>query len=703
MSGKKSFIVLLAILTVLGLCRISHADSASVSVPYVVNMAQIAATTALATAGLAVGTVVNQTNATVPAGSVFSQVPAAGTTVALGRLVNLFVSLGPAITVPNVVGQTQAAATAAITAAGLTVGTVTARINAMVPAGSVISQSPGMGVSVAPGKAVNLAVSLGPPVKVPNVVGQTQAAATTAIRGARLTVGSVTEQASSTIPAGSVISQSPAAKTRVAAATAVDLVVSSGLLDVRIHVEGLQGYQIAVYEGRTSTIQVRLDREPPSTIVVSASIAGSDPDILVVGGSTLAFTPSNWAATQPVTIAALPDEDMVDDYVTLRFTSELLAPLEVRVHEADGYLDSIACLSLAALSDVNGNGAPDLAELRFKFNPDIVTYTMYRIVITDGRTRKIIRTLTIDSNWLPLSIAVLNQNGSSTLAVLERYLIGDSVRCELIDAFTGVRGAPIPFGAPYAPDPKALAALPDMNGNGSMELAVLGSSWPNDAVQIIDSQTQEVLNSVLCDASSLYAFGAVPDVNGNGSSELILVDWGQELTASILDTRLGTVEASMVLREGFAPTGVTVVPDLNGDSVPEVAILGSTGRENKAAVIVKDPLTRSTVRYIPFGLLSTSSFVAIPDLGGNRLPALAAVGTGIKGGLRIEIRDALTGALIKIIGLTGTSAPRGMALLPDLNGAGSSALAVLRLDKSTGASSIEIIDAATGLLIPPLP
>ena len=63
-----------------------------------------------------------------PAGSVISQNPVAGTQVATGSAVNLVVSTGPPlVAVPNVVNQTQAAATTAITGAGLVVGTVTTR------------------------------------------------------------------------------------------------------------------------------------------------------------------------------------------------------------------------------------------------------------------------------------------------------------------------------------------------------------------------------------------------------------------------------------------------------------------------------------------------------------------------------------------------------------------------------------------------
>jgi len=67
-----------------------------------------------------------------------------------------------------------------------------------------------------------------PTVAVPNVVGQTQTAATSAITSAGLTVGAVTQQSSTTVASGNVISESPAAGTSVASASAVNLVVSSG-------------------------------------------------------------------------------------------------------------------------------------------------------------------------------------------------------------------------------------------------------------------------------------------------------------------------------------------------------------------------------------------------------------------------------------------------------------------------------------------
>src|SRR5439155_1509574 len=144
--------------------EITAANAPLVAVPDVVNLTQVAATAALAGAGLTVGTVTTASSTTVPAGSVISQNPTAGTQVVVGTPVAFVVSTGPPlVAVPNVVNLTQAAATAALTGAGLTVGTVTTASSTTVPAGSVISQNPTASTQVVIGSAVAFVVSFGLP------------------------------------------------------------------------------------------------------------------------------------------------------------------------------------------------------------------------------------------------------------------------------------------------------------------------------------------------------------------------------------------------------------------------------------------------------------------------------------------------------------------------------------------------------------
>src|SRR6202035_5086544 len=144
--------------------------------------------------------------------------PASGNSAAQGSPVNLVISSGPQmVTVPNVEGLTQDAATTAITGTKLMGGAVTQHSSNTVATGNIISQTPASGNSVAQGSPVNLVISSGPQmVTVPNVEGLTQDAATTAITAAKLMVGTITQQTSNTVTTGKVIRQDPASGSSVA-------------------------------------------------------------------------------------------------------------------------------------------------------------------------------------------------------------------------------------------------------------------------------------------------------------------------------------------------------------------------------------------------------------------------------------------------------------------------------------------------------
>ena len=203
----------------------------NVTVPDVVGQTQTAAGAALTGAGLITGTATQQCSNTVAAGLVISQTPAAGTQATFGSAVALVVSSGPCnVTVPNVAGQTQAAAGTLLTDAGLVLGTATQQCSNTVAAGLVISQNPEAGTQATFGSSVALVVSTGPcivTVTAPDVTGMTVAAAQAALAAAGLTV-EITVETSETVAAGYVISQSPAGGATVSQGSVVNLVVSSG-------------------------------------------------------------------------------------------------------------------------------------------------------------------------------------------------------------------------------------------------------------------------------------------------------------------------------------------------------------------------------------------------------------------------------------------------------------------------------------------
>jgi beta-lactam-binding protein with PASTA domain len=134
-----------------------------VEVPSVVGDTQSAATAELLSVGLVAGAITTQSSDTVAAGDVISQSPAAGASVGTGSAVSLVISSGaPEVTVPSVLGQTQAVAADTLAQVGLSVGTVTSQSSPTVPVGEVISQLPAAGADAAYQSSVNLVVSTGP-------------------------------------------------------------------------------------------------------------------------------------------------------------------------------------------------------------------------------------------------------------------------------------------------------------------------------------------------------------------------------------------------------------------------------------------------------------------------------------------------------------------------------------------------------------
>jgi beta-lactam-binding protein with PASTA domain len=246
--------------------------------PDIVGKTQAEAESTIAAIGL-VTSVKNAVSETVPVGNVISQTPAAGATVARGSTATLTISQGPApVKVPNVVGKAQAQAESAITTAGLTVNATTS-YSETVANGVVISQDPAANTSLARGTTVSIVVSMGrQPITVPNIIGRSQAEAQSAIEGAGLSFGGVTQQYySDSVPSGAVISQEPAAGGSVQRGTSVSVVLSRGASQWVGYVDELPaGVSSATHEIQTKDQYRARTRE--TTTSSSSTMAGWTPD-----------------------------------------------------------------------------------------------------------------------------------------------------------------------------------------------------------------------------------------------------------------------------------------------------------------------------------------------------------------------------------------------------------------------------------------
>ena len=110
-----------------------------------------------------------QTSDTVPADTIISTDPPAGTKVGTNTTITVYVSSGKGqVLMPDLTGLTEEAAATAITNAKLVLGTKTVENSATVPNGQVISSDPAAGSKIAAGSTVNLVISNGQ-VNVPDV------------------------------------------------------------------------------------------------------------------------------------------------------------------------------------------------------------------------------------------------------------------------------------------------------------------------------------------------------------------------------------------------------------------------------------------------------------------------------------------------------------------------------------------------------
>lgn len=258
-------VVLLAVLGGLLFWFVSSSDSATVAVPSVIGLPRAEAEQRITDAEL-VPEVSEAPSPTAPVGSVISQDPGKDSQVESGSTVKLVVSSGiETVDVPDVVGLAQAEAEAQLTSIGL-VPTIVTVENADVPAGTVISQNPAALTPVQTNSPVELTVSkgVGEELVPDGLAGVPLAQAQAAIQAAGLRFANATQQASATVPNGSVISTDPASGTSVPRNSVIQIVVSSGpeQVDVPNVVGQTESDGNATLRAAGFTVQVRPQSVP---------------------------------------------------------------------------------------------------------------------------------------------------------------------------------------------------------------------------------------------------------------------------------------------------------------------------------------------------------------------------------------------------------------------------------------------------------
>ncbi|MBM7173339.1 PASTA domain-containing protein, partial [Streptomyces sp. G44] len=228
---RRTIALVAAVLLALGLgAGVWYINSGQFTeVPPLLAKTEAQAEKRLEEAGLEVKEVKREYSDTDKRGTVMGTDPAAGERIRQNDQVTLTVSRGPEkVKVPDVKGIPLAEAKKELKNSGLAPGMVTKAFSSTVDKGSVIGTDPRAGFTRKADSAVALVVSKGREVKVPDVVGDSQADAVADLKDAGLKVRIASGRVHSDEDKGAVSKQNPVEGESLAEGDTVALTISKG-------------------------------------------------------------------------------------------------------------------------------------------------------------------------------------------------------------------------------------------------------------------------------------------------------------------------------------------------------------------------------------------------------------------------------------------------------------------------------------------
>ncbi|WP_105300292.1 Stk1 family PASTA domain-containing Ser/Thr kinase [Anaerococcus marasmi] len=204
-----------------------------IEVPTVINLSQEMAVKELEKRGLKANISRTEESDDYDKGKVMKQDPEANTEVKKSTTVNLVISAGREVSVPDLAGLNLTEAEEKLKELGLSIGRTSTEYSEEVEKDLIIDQNPRSATNLQAGSKVDLVISAGPEekienIEVPSLIGMSEEQAESLISQYGLILRNIDYRESEDVEKGNVISQSISEGTQVAPQSQIDLVISTG-------------------------------------------------------------------------------------------------------------------------------------------------------------------------------------------------------------------------------------------------------------------------------------------------------------------------------------------------------------------------------------------------------------------------------------------------------------------------------------------
>jgi hypothetical protein len=290
-------------------------------------------------------------------------------------------------------------------------------------------------------------------------------------------------------------------------------------------------------------------------------------------------------------------------------------------------------VGLAGLPDLDGNSVPELALLAVRDSDDQVV-----VEIRNASGPSSPRQVTLSPGHVPIGLKALpgdtDGNGIPELAVLSSRVADGQESIDIFNAF----GEPNLRTVVYDPvqlDVLDFVTVDDGNGDGSVEIAALAER-AGDGLYVVDirelsGQDSPAITRSLRANHRPRAITTVTDANGNGIPELVVLQEDVITGVTRVEVRdeLGADNPRLFNYAGGAavrPLQLIPLPDTDGDSVPEFALLIDHRQTSAANVIVNNasgPGSARTLRFEPGRRSEPISVALLGDADGNGIQDLS--------------------------------------------------------------------------------